>query len=228
MIKYNNSNINDWNFGTSNIIKVYRNNAIVFYKVSGESPTPILPSGYTQVQYVEATGNSYVNLQIDPYSALTNSYTLETRLSSYTQSSFAYLISSEYANTSPYYGVGLRWNNGTFQTFGGSYESAHDTTVAQVNNEDGTSSFTFNCDSVTHTNNNTPFTLFCGYYNNNPWRYGKARFYSLSLTMNGNLERNLIPCKRDNDNVAGFYDTVYGVFYTTLSGTPLTAGPNVN
>ena len=40
MIKYNNNTINDWNFGTSNLIKVYRNNAIVFYKVSGDSPTP--------------------------------------------------------------------------------------------------------------------------------------------------------------------------------------------
>ena len=40
MIIYNNNTINDWNFGTSNLIKVYRNNAIVFYKVSGESPTP--------------------------------------------------------------------------------------------------------------------------------------------------------------------------------------------
>ena len=40
MIKYNNNTIYDWNFDTSNVIKVYRNNAIVFYKFSGESPTP--------------------------------------------------------------------------------------------------------------------------------------------------------------------------------------------
>ena len=40
MIKYNNNTIYDWNFDTSNLIKVYRNNVIVFYKVSGESPTP--------------------------------------------------------------------------------------------------------------------------------------------------------------------------------------------
>ena len=40
MIKYNNNTIFDWNFDTSNVIKVYRNNAIVFYKVSGGSPTP--------------------------------------------------------------------------------------------------------------------------------------------------------------------------------------------
>lgn len=40
MIKYNNNTIYNWNFDASNVIKVYRNNAIVFYKVSGESPTP--------------------------------------------------------------------------------------------------------------------------------------------------------------------------------------------
>ena len=39
-IYFNNSSINDLNFDTSNVIKVYRNNAIVFYKVSGGSPTP--------------------------------------------------------------------------------------------------------------------------------------------------------------------------------------------
>lgn len=39
-IFFNESKINDWKFDTSNVIKVYRNNAIVFYKVSGGSPTP--------------------------------------------------------------------------------------------------------------------------------------------------------------------------------------------
>lgn len=36
MIKYNNSNINDWNFDDSNIIKVYHNGAVVFYKFDTE------------------------------------------------------------------------------------------------------------------------------------------------------------------------------------------------
>ena len=44
MIKYNNSNINDWFFSTDNIIKVYRNNAVCYYKIttsggtSGQTP----------------------------------------------------------------------------------------------------------------------------------------------------------------------------------------------
>lgn len=39
-IYFNNSSINDWYFADDSIVKVYRNNAIVFYKVSGGSPTP--------------------------------------------------------------------------------------------------------------------------------------------------------------------------------------------
>ena len=37
MIYYNLNTINDWNFGASNVIKVYRNNAIVFYKFDSET-----------------------------------------------------------------------------------------------------------------------------------------------------------------------------------------------
>ena len=42
MIKYNNNTINDWNFGDDNIIKVYRNGAVCYYKItSGDTPTPV-------------------------------------------------------------------------------------------------------------------------------------------------------------------------------------------
>lgn len=39
MIKYNTKTINDWNFDASNIVKVYRNGAVCYYKLEG-SPTP--------------------------------------------------------------------------------------------------------------------------------------------------------------------------------------------
>lgn len=41
MIKYNENTINDWFYSSDNIIKVYRNNAICYYKVntSGDTPT---------------------------------------------------------------------------------------------------------------------------------------------------------------------------------------------
>ena len=40
MIKYNSNTINDWNYDAANIIKVYRNNAIVYYKLTTSGGTP--------------------------------------------------------------------------------------------------------------------------------------------------------------------------------------------
>lgn len=42
MIKYNLNNINDWYFDTSDIVKVYRNNAVRYQKIYGEPSTKIL------------------------------------------------------------------------------------------------------------------------------------------------------------------------------------------
>ena len=39
MIKYNTKTINDWNFDSSNIVKVYHNGAVCYYKLEG-SPSP--------------------------------------------------------------------------------------------------------------------------------------------------------------------------------------------
>ena len=43
MIKYNNNTINNWFFSTDNIIKVYRNNAICYYKIDSSSPSGQTP-----------------------------------------------------------------------------------------------------------------------------------------------------------------------------------------
>lgn len=40
MIKYNNSTINDWYFDDANIIKIYRNGVVCYYKVTGGGDTP--------------------------------------------------------------------------------------------------------------------------------------------------------------------------------------------
>lgn len=63
MIKYNSNTINDWDYDAANIIKVYRNGAVVFYKVSGESPTPVQEpcfavvddiSQYSDTEFIDA------------------------------------------------------------------------------------------------------------------------------------------------------------------------------
>ena len=59
MIKYNNSDINDWYFDASNIIKVYRNNAVCYYKIttsggtSGQTPCFAVVDDITKYQDTE-------------------------------------------------------------------------------------------------------------------------------------------------------------------------------
>lgn len=52
MIKYSGNTINDWFYASDNIIKVYKNNAVCYYKISTSSPTPPTPT-YEWVSYNE-------------------------------------------------------------------------------------------------------------------------------------------------------------------------------
>ena len=77
MIKYNLNNINDWNFGEDNIIKVYRNNAVCYYKVtSGDTPTPVQEPCFAVVdnisQYSETEFEDVFNLADDKWYKLNN------------------------------------------------------------------------------------------------------------------------------------------------------------
>jgi hypothetical protein len=60
-----------------------------------------------------------------------------------------------------------------------------------------------------------------------PFRYCKGRVYNLQVTLNNTLTRNLVPCQRKSDSVYGLYDLVGGVFYTSVTSTPLIGGQPV-
>lgn len=49
MIKYNENTINDWFYSTDNIIKVYRNNAVCYYKINSSGDTPTYDLCYAVV-----------------------------------------------------------------------------------------------------------------------------------------------------------------------------------
>ena len=42
------------------------------------------------------------------------------------------------------------------------------------------------------------------------------RYYGVKIDVNGETERNYIPCIRTSDGIAGMYDTVNGVFYASV------------
>ncbi|MBR0319086.1 MAG: InlB B-repeat-containing protein [Spirochaetia bacterium] len=54
--------------------------------------------------------------------------------------------------------------------------------------------------------------------------YAIGKCYSVQIYQGAKIVRNLVPYLRADDNVAGFYDTVSGGFFTSASSTQFTAG----
>ena len=183
-----------------------------------------LPVGYTEVEYVQNTTQAYINANLPLYESLGNSYVIQARLTSYPSGgSFEYMISCE-SSTNPYVGCFMRYQSNAL-LIGGTNLS----TTALTSNGDGTSGLTIACDNTNNTNTGTPITVFCGLNGTSPWRYGKAKFYSVTITKNNTLVRDLVPCTRDSDSMVGMYDIVNDVFYYPPNYTSyqLIAGPTV-
>lgn len=56
--------------------------------------------------------------------------------------------------------------------------------------------------------------------------YGKI--YKFALNINNILVRNMIPARRNSDNVLGMYDTVTNTFFTNSGSGTFIAGPTLN
>ena len=67
--------------------------------------------------------------------------------------------------------------------------------------------------------------LFAGNNNNNTdWKF-IGRVYYLQITNNSSLVRNMIPVRRNTDNVLGMYDLVSRTFFTNSGTGTFVAGP---
>lgn len=80
MIKYNTKTINDWNFDASNIVKVYHNGAVCYYKLEG-SPTP---TGQTPCYAVVDDITQYQSTEfVDVFDKATNKWYKLNNLNEY-------------------------------------------------------------------------------------------------------------------------------------------------
>lgn len=283
MIKFNNSNINDWYFYTSDIVKVYRNNAICYYKIntSGDTPTydlcyavvndissytdrefvdvfnkadekwyklnnlnqyeqygiygsgrticegssSRLPQGYTEVEYVENTGTSYVNTDMQIYSSTTNSFEVEAKLiaAEHDSQSYQNVFSCMSEDGEPYQGFAYRYQ---LSSLVGTSIPNGQNTFTIVNNKDSTQTVTVTSSSSQRTYTHTyPLTLFCGLNSSrNPFRWTNSKFYYCKIKMNDELVRDFVPCKRDSDDKYGMYDLVTNAFYLSPNNVDFSGG----
>lgn len=199
-------------------------------------PTPRLPSGYTEVEYVENTGNSSVNLGIQLMANANDSFSIEyNRTMTYTRGwGDLQTMLTCCKEVSPYPGWYERFHNNGANLqidgwFGGSSSSPTLTTgVTQVSGDVYHTSISL-ATTPSNATHNYPLNLFSSLDSNQqPWRFCKGKVYAdMTVIYNGNQVRFLIPCTRDSDSVAGLYDLVNDVFYSSVTNTPLVAGDPV-
>lgn len=224
-IKIGNSDVDAIYIGQT---KIYPNNP----------PSPSgLPSGYTEVEYIQSNSTSQKTFIKLNYNASNNTRVVTDmqRMSGASGNprlfgcgwwnGLGYQINIE--NSKYYYKFGQ--NSGWYQTSTNADYNRH---IFDFNNNGN-----FYVDSTLVTA--LPTTSFTcsdyfgvmGYlrdgssYDANEAMYGKM--YSFKLYESGTLLYDLVPCIRDNDSTVGAYDLVNNVFYDAFLNGPFIAGPAV-
>ena len=243
MIKYNENNINDWYFADDNIVKVYRNEDVIYQKIASGSTPPSpsgLPSGYTEVEYVENTGTTYINTSFKP----NQDTRIVAEMQTVTSTSGGRFIGAggfDGANAIQFdyetgalgtlhisWGGKAGWTN--YSSCLGDYaKHTYDWDKNYFYRDKGTSSQFSASTSYTSYQCTDDLGIFTRYQNGAGGGSNeclKGKMYSFKIYDNGTLVRDLIPCTRDSDNKVGAYDIVNDVFYVPNNGN-LVAGPIV-
>lgn len=225
MIKYNNNTINKLATDAT-VNKMYYGGNVVYLAVNGEEPpTPVLPSGYTEVEYIQNTSTAYIDTNLQLYSSTTNSFEVEAKLiaAEHDSSPYQNVFSSMSEDGEPYQGFTYRYQVGNL--VGTSIPNGQNTFTI-VNNDDSTQTVTVTSSASQRTYTHTyPLTLFCGLNSSrSPFRWTNSKFYYCKVKMNDELVRDLVPCTRDSDSKAGMYDIVNNVFYGSANNYNFVAG----
>ena len=188
-----------------------------------------LPSGYTELEYIEGTGTQYIDTGFNPDQ--------DTRV--------VMDIVGPAANVSARYFASAQNGNVIYQMmsqYGGTQVYDYYGTSAQIVNDIPTTGRlildknknVFSAGGVTHSHPLQNFSVGYNLYlfgqnnrgNTDQSRIAQMVLYSCKIYSNGILSRNFIPCKNPNGAV-GLYDIVHGVFYGNIGTGVFTAGPEI-
>lgn len=206
----------------------------------GDSSESILPSGYTQLEYVKSNGTQRIDTGVLP----TEETDFETTFSSqdtYGSSNFGSIFGTRYTYDTNAYHLGTfnaRYGDdlatGTF-LFAGTFYSGYmktdgskQTVTYKSGIYTGGDGRTWDLTAKTTTPSNNIYLFAC--YDtlaNNTIDPGRVTLYSCSFSENGEKIRDFIPARRNSDAAIGLFDIVGNTFYISNIGDPLVAGPDV-
>ena len=198
---------------------------LIFTPIFSFSAT--LPSGYTELEYIESTGTQYIDTGVVPADNFDVTVTvsfddlsepgivLGSRTTTQTSDR---LIILKYSNTSLGYDYGELAQSITRPAYpdveiNTKYKIQLQGTLNHVdyyvNNQ------LISSQNTTRQTSTYNLWLFNANTGSAATFYGfKGKMYSCRIINNGVLVRDFVPAKRNSDNVAGMYDTVTNTFFT--------------
>ena len=194
--------------------------------------TSILPTGYTQVDYIQSSGTQYIDTELVGNVPLEFSGEfIPTDLSAYN-----YLVGSRDGDYR-LFGLGIRDTKVPFYVINNSFNDANMSLTENTKysfktylsnglqrlyiNDIIVKGTTFTTTS-TNTKNIYLFTLNMNGTPSEQCFIGKL--YNFKIKENDVLTRDFIPCYRNSDNEVGLYDLVNNVFYTNQGTGVFTYG----
>ena len=195
-------------------------------------PKPILPTGYTELEYIESTGTQRIDTEYNPTGDTT--FRLDIQLDAANASGQHQIMTA--ISGGKYFtvrvtngggGISVRYGSQSLKSVQvtGSWTDRHVITGGAG---------TFQVDEGTPTTfNHETFSVARSLYlldqnaddgNRFPTI---ARVYGLELGESGGVARKFYPAKRDSDGAVGLYDTVTGNFYGNAGAGSFVAGPVV-
>lgn len=188
-----------------------------------------LPSGYTQLEYIQSSGSQHINTKHKP----TDKTRVVCDFQFVKTTSTQYLFcargpASGYANR---FGL-LLHSSGYFRSDFGSSNANFSTNVSVGDRHTvDKNGATCSIDGTAVTNTAATFTgsyemnLFAGNTGGSMSEPASVKIFSCQIYDNGTLVRDFVPAKRNADSVAGLYDIANGVFYTN-AGTGVFSYPD--
>lgn len=81
--------------------------------------------------------------------------------------------------------------------------------------------------SLSYTPGTMDYVYLCFATNGSSPQYGSFRIYNCTILNDNTVQRELFPCYRLSDSVAGMYDKANGVFYTNSGSGTFTVGADI-
>ncbi len=236
MIKLGSNSIGKIYLGSNSIGKAYLGSNLVFQKGGSgptpPTPTPILPAGYTELQYVATDSRAFIDTGIAGATDL--DIVVKFSMNNWVEYAYIYgnhndadhrcnraMLNNSNHKDELIVAGGL---NRTQRVAGMSYNNVQHTLSVNstraildgVTTSVASDSYTNNTDNIVLGNSNATAPNE---------RDAGLRIYSFEIKKSGTSILNYIPAQRDSDDAVGFYDISNEVFVKSLTGTEFSAGP---